>query len=288
MTLLGLALAASSDGVLTEAHEAQHAAATAESRADEDCAVHTDTCNDVVKMHVATKMETATKLQQCDKSRAQKTTMLSAYITHNSHDQKQLRDLEGRAAVLAAKATAQEAEDEGMVMHDDDFGEDESDKDTVKEVSKGGLPGIKDALQKAEAVLTYNEIQSDRLFKKADKMASNPKLLTTTAGMKTVKSAAKSAAKAASARFIAEVEVTKLKAAMQAAEKVEGNGSEKVKEELGASQKPEVPGASTIAKIQKPGEATIAEEKARMLKKMAQVQKSGGQAVAELGPDSPQ
>merc|ERR1711871_838868 len=101
--------------------------------------------------------------------------------------------------------------------------------------TQGGLPGIKDALQKAEAVLTYNEIQSDRLFKEADKMASNPDNLSTKHGMMSVKKAAHDAAKAASARFIAEVQVTKLKAAMQAAEKIESAAKPSHKQ-LGAAQ----------------------------------------------------
>merc|ERR1711871_669546 len=92
------------------------------------------------------------------------------------------------------------------------------------------LPGLKDALQKAEAVLTYNQIQSDRLFKKADKMASNPKLLTTKKGMTSVKEAARAAAQASSAKFIAEVQVTKLKAAMQAAEKITDNSKKTAKQ----------------------------------------------------------
>merc|ERR1711924_6913 len=114
---------------------------------------------------------------------------------------------------MANEATKEEAEDVSMesLLSDE---EDRSMDQELKESNTDYSPtALKDALQKAEAVLTYNQIESDRLFKKADAMASDPRNLSK-ARMHIVKKAGAAAARAASARFIAEVEVTKLKAAV--------------------------------------------------------------------------
>jgi len=203
---------------------------------DGSCKSAKAACTTNIKQHTAFRTEHEKKLSQCKESQAARTKQLSVMDFQQKKDEERLHALEKHAQQLAAKATEQEAQDEGMVMDDEDFGESkDEDVELGQANTAGGLPGIKDALQKAEAVLTYNQIQSDRLYKHADKMASNPDNLTTKKKMKKLKEAAHDAAKAASARFIAEVQVTKLKAAMAAAEKVE-NAAKSKGSQLGAAQ----------------------------------------------------
>jgi len=287
VALVGIALSS-----LTYAASESDQVSVLENTHDNDggeCAAAKRDCDEVIVQHTASKATASAKLTQCSKSLNQKQKKLNAYIARAHKDNKKLQELEGHARSLAARATEQEAEEEGMVMDDDDFGEGLADTEMSK---VKGLPGIKDALQKAEAVLTYNEIQSDRLFKQADKMASDPQLLSSKGGMLKVKKAAKDAAKAASSRFVAEVQVTKLKAAMQAAEKVEAHAKKEENdshnERLGASQshnaavKPVIPGAKTIAHMEKKAAAKIVQERADMFHKMNHI--SSQSDVAELGP----
>lgn len=160
------------------------------------------------------------KLSQCMVETAAKHEQLEGMQVKFSQDQEQLSALMSRARKFAAEATQEEAEDEGMSdMLDSKFDSDEVGDMGESNEAPAGLSGIKDALQKAEAVLTYNEIQSDRLFKMADTLASNPNNLSKK-GMGRVKKASAAAARSASAKFVAEVQVTKLKAALQAAEQI--------------------------------------------------------------------
>jgi len=200
-----------------------------------DCGAMLSTCKAELSKHTKFHGQNTQKLASCSNSHKQKVARMEAYTKKLSADHAAMQELEGRAASLAHAATAKMAEANGMELQDGDFGEAFAGEDGtgpkhLSDVKPKGLPGIKDALQKAEAVLTYNELQSDRLFKKADKMASDPKLLTTKKGMTSVKEAARAAAQASSAKFIAEVQVTKLKAAMQAAEKITDNSKKTAKE----------------------------------------------------------
>lgn len=205
-----------------------------------DCGATLNSCKAELSQHTKFHAQNTQKMASCSTSHKQKVAVMEAYTKTFSADHASMQELEGRAASLAHAATAKMAEDNGMDLQDGDFGEAFAGKDGTKHLSDmkaKGLPGIKDALQKAEAVLTYNELQADRLFKKADKMASDPKLLTTKKGMTSVKEAARAAAQASSAKFIAEVQVTKMKAAMQAAEKITDDSKSATKAAKKAAKK---------------------------------------------------
>merc|ERR1711988_752093 len=159
-------------------------------------------------------------LAQCRKAAEGHQNTLVSFAERQTADLRKLAVLQGHVKRLAEEATAEEAKQEGMELGDmnDDIGEDKT-AELMEANTSGGLPGIKDALQKAEAVLAYNEIQADRKFKEADKLASDATNLSKK-GMQKVRMAAQAAAKASSNRIVAEVQVTKLKAALQAAQKL--------------------------------------------------------------------
>jgi len=208
------------------------ALATASSDAVEDlasegsCAEKARTCRFEHHTHLAQHAATRVMTQQCLGETASKRTKLQSMIAQNKDIMEEIEHSEASIHGLANQATKEEAEDVSMEDLFADEGESSMDKELMESNTDYSPNALKDALQKAEAVLSYNSIQSDRLFKKADEMASNPENLSKPR-MAIVKKAAAAAAKAASARFVAEVEVTKLKAAVKNAEKDMGESKGK-------------------------------------------------------------
>jgi hypothetical protein len=191
----------------------------------EGCAQATGACTSTMHKHTAEHLSAKKTLAQCMEKTAVHQNELQKSQDQLDSEKQRLMGLMGQAKQFAEEATEQEAEDEGM----SDMLQSNFDSDRMGDMGESndavGLSGIKDALQKAEAVLTYNEIQSDRLFKMADTLASSPKNLSKK-GMRRVKKASQAAARSASAKFVAEVQVTKLKAALAAAEKIDNSKKE--------------------------------------------------------------
>merc|ERR1711918_28467 len=125
------------------------------------CAEATKTCQAALRKHGDHHAHVKAKAEQCLGETVSKHTQLESLVAGNQDLLDKIDDAERKISGIASESTEEEAEDTSM---SDLLSENEEME--LKESNTDNSPtGLKDALQKAEAVLTYNRIQSSRLFK---------------------------------------------------------------------------------------------------------------------------